>query len=160
MSRTIASSRLGHSAGGISILGNYTQGPQGTLIIENGGAAPNQYDRLQVHGPANLGGKLDIRDINGYVHDPADTFNPIGFQSASGSFSSVSSNAQVTLTKNGIRASVDSSAPAPKAGQPLNISTRMQVLSGDNVLIAGFIVTGPGGSTKKVLIRGIGPSLG
>ena len=149
----------GHSAGGISILGNYTQGPQGTLIIENGGAAPNQYDRLQVGGTANLGGKLDIRDINGYVHDPADTFNPIGFQSASGSFSSVSSNAQVTLTKDGIRASVDSSAPAPKAGQPLNIATRMSVQTDDNVLIAGFIVTGPSGSTKKVLIRGMGPSL-
>lgn len=149
----------GHGAGSISVLGNYTQSAQGTMIIENGGAGPKQYDRLQVHGVASLNGKLDIRDINGYVHDPADTFNPIGFQSASGSFSSVSSNAQVTLTKNGIRASVDPSVPAPKAGQPLNISTRMNVLSGDNVLIGGFIVTGPSGSTKKVLIRGIGPSL-
>jgi hypothetical protein len=35
----------------------------------------------------------------------------------------------------------------------------MSVQSGDNVLIAGFIVTGPNGSTKKVLIRGLGPSL-
>ncbi len=149
----------GHSVGGISILGNYTQGAQGTLVLENGGAAANQYDHLQVHGTANLAGKLDLRDINGYVHDPADTFNPIGFQSATGSFSSVSSNAQVTLTNNGIRASIDPSAPAPKAGQPLNIATRMSVQTGDNVLIAGFIVTGPSGSTKKVLIRGMGPSL-
>src|SRR5205085_5611369 len=30
-----------------------------------------------------------------------------------------------------------------------NISTRMEVLANDNVLIAGFIVTGPSGSTKK-----------
>ena len=43
--------------------------------------------------------------------------------------------------------------------QPLNISTRMEVLSDNNVLIAGFIVTGPEGSTKKVMIRGLGPSL-
>jgi probable HAF family extracellular repeat protein len=41
--------------------------------------------------------------------------------------------------------------------QSLNISTRMQVLTGDNVLIAGFIVTG--NDPKKVIIRGIGPSL-
>jgi hypothetical protein len=41
--------------------------------------------------------------------------------------------------------------------QPINISTRMQVLTGDRALIAGFIITGTGG--KKVLIRGIGPSL-
>ncbi len=38
-----------------------------------------------------------------------------------------------------------------------NISTRLRVESGDNVLIAGFIVTGTQG--KKVIIRGIGPSL-
>lgn len=38
-----------------------------------------------------------------------------------------------------------------------NISTRGRVLTGDNVLDAGFIVTGPG--PKQVLIRGLGPSL-
>jgi hypothetical protein len=35
----------------------------------------------------------------------------------------------------------------------------MGVQTGDNVLIAGFIVSGPSGSTKQVLIRGMGPSL-
>jgi hypothetical protein len=39
----------------------------------------------------------------------------------------------------------------------LNISTRMRVLTGDNVLIGGFIVTGT--DAKKVIARGIGPSL-
>jgi len=39
----------------------------------------------------------------------------------------------------------------------LNISTRLQVLTGDQVLIAGFIITGTG--PKKILMRGIGPSL-
>jgi hypothetical protein len=39
----------------------------------------------------------------------------------------------------------------------LNISTRLQVLTGDKVLIGGFIITGS--DTKKVIIRGIGPSL-
>ncbi|MDQ6808260.1 MAG: hypothetical protein M3Z64_02365 [Verrucomicrobiota bacterium] len=38
-----------------------------------------------------------------------------------------------------------------------NIATRLQVGTGDNALIGGFIVTGPG--TKKVIVRGIGPSL-
>jgi probable HAF family extracellular repeat protein len=41
--------------------------------------------------------------------------------------------------------------------QPLNISTRMRVLTGDKVLIGGFIITG--NEAKKVIIRGIGPSL-
>jgi hypothetical protein len=38
-----------------------------------------------------------------------------------------------------------------------NISTRAQVLTGDNVLIGGFIVTGT--QPKKVIVRAIGPSL-
>jgi RHS repeat-associated protein len=39
----------------------------------------------------------------------------------------------------------------------LNISTRARVLAGENVLIGGFIITGT--DAKKVIIRGIGPSL-
>ena len=38
-----------------------------------------------------------------------------------------------------------------------NISTRAQVLTGDNVLIAGFIVTG--NDPRQILLRGIGPSV-
>ncbi len=41
--------------------------------------------------------------------------------------------------------------------QLLNISTRLKVLTGDNVLIGGFIVTGT--EPKKVILRAIGPSL-
>ena len=46
---------------------------------------------------------------------------------------------------------------APPPLQLLNISTRMRVDSGEKVLIAGFIITGT--EPKKVIIRGIGPSL-
>jgi len=47
-------------------------------------------------------------------------------------------------------------ATAP-AAQPLNISTRLRVQTGENVMIAGFILTG--NAAKKVIIRAIGPSL-
>ena len=40
----------------------------------------------------------------------------------------------------------------------VNISTRLDVGTGDDVLIGGFIITG--NAPKKVLIRAIGPSLG
>ena len=40
----------------------------------------------------------------------------------------------------------------------LNISTRLDVQTGDNVLISGFIITGSRPAT--VVLRGIGPSLG
>lgn len=45
-----------------------------------------------------------------------------------------------------------------KPQQLLNIATRMRVSTGENVLIGGFIITG--NQAKKVIIRGIGPSLG
>jgi hypothetical protein len=46
---------------------------------------------------------------------------------------------------------------APPSLKLQNISTRARVLTGENVLIAGFIITGT--EPKKVIIRGIGPSL-
>ena len=48
--------------------------------------------------------------------------------------------------------------PQASAGTKLiNISTRLLVMTGDNIAIGGFIITGP--DSKKVLIRGLGPSL-
>jgi hypothetical protein len=46
---------------------------------------------------------------------------------------------------------------SPPSLKLLNIATRARVLTGEHVLIAGFIVTGT--EPKKVIIRGIGPSL-
>ncbi len=43
-------------------------------------------------------------------------------------------------------------------GRLVQLSTRMQVGTGDNVLIGGFIMRGP--SAKRLVIRGIGPSSG
>jgi hypothetical protein len=45
----------------------------------------------------------------------------------------------------------------PPSAKLVNISTRLPVQTGDNVLIAGFIVTGT--QPKKIIVRGIGPSL-
>ncbi|MDQ6810042.1 MAG: DUF1800 family protein [Verrucomicrobiota bacterium] len=48
-------------------------------------------------------------------------------------------------------------APAHAISNAVNISTRMVVQTGDNVLITGFIVTGTG--QKKIALRAIGPSV-
>ena len=50
---------------------------------------------------------------------------------------------------------VEGSSPAPVVSE--NISTRLDVMTGDNVGIGGFIIHGS--APKKVLIRGLGPSL-
>jgi subtilisin family serine protease len=46
---------------------------------------------------------------------------------------------------------------AAEPAQLLNISTRARVQTGDNVLIGGFIITGP--ESKRVLLRAMGPSM-
>lgn len=48
-------------------------------------------------------------------------------------------------------------APITSPSQLLNLSTRMRVQTGENVMIGGFIITGK--QPKRVIIRGIGPSL-
>jgi hypothetical protein len=50
-----------------------------------------------------------------------------------------------------------SPTPTPTPAQPLNISTRMDVQTDDQVLIGGFIIGG--NDPKKVILRAIGPSL-
>jgi hypothetical protein len=51
----------------------------------------------------------------------------------------------------------DRGASAP--GLVANVSTRLPVGTGENVLIEGFTVQGPAGSIKKIIVRAIGPSL-
>ena len=61
---------------------------------------------------------------------------------------SVPSNTFLSIT--------EGSSPGPPV-KAQNISTRLQVQTGDNVGIGGFIVSGTG--SKNVLVRGLGPSL-
>ena len=149
----------GNSAGGIVVNGNYIQEAGGTLVLELGGktANPFSYDVFQVAGTANLGGNLVVKTISGYTPASGDTVSALLYGNRTGNFASVSSNAQITLGANA--AQVTTNGPNPQGPRALNISTRLQIQSGDNALFAGFIITGPAGSTKKVLIRGIGPSL-
>ena len=40
-----------------------------------------------------------------------------------------------------------------------NISARVQVGTGSNIMIAGFSIQGPAGTAKDILVRGVGPGL-
>ncbi len=150
----------GHSSGILSVTGNYTQGANGTLLLEVAGNNANgpQYDQLQVGGVANLAGTLDVQASGGFTPQASDTFVPLSYGSTTGNFTGLSSNASLNMGTTG--ATVSILAPNPPTGRPANISTRMKVLTNEKVLIGGFIITGPNGSTKKVLIRGMGPTLG
>jgi hypothetical protein len=47
--------------------------------------------------------------------------------------------------------------PSPSPAKALNISTRLRVETGDEVMIGGFIITG--NASKPVVLRGLAPSL-
>jgi outer membrane autotransporter protein len=54
----------GFSPGTIVIVGNYAQGPGGTLVIEI--ASPVSFDQLNITGTASLDGTLQIDTLGGY----------------------------------------------------------------------------------------------
>jgi hypothetical protein len=67
---------------------------------------------------------------------------------------------QATATPAATATPLPSATPTATPASPsrlANISTRVRVEAGDNVLIAGFIVEGSG--SKRVILRAIGPSL-
>ena len=62
-----------------------------------------------------------------------------------------------TATATATATSTPTATPTATPAQPVNLSTRMRVGTGDNVGIGGFIISGI--TPKHVLIRAIGPSL-
>ncbi len=147
----------GSSPGTMVVAGNLTLNANSTTVLEIGGGStqPAASDRLSVLGTANLGGHLIVRTVNDFTPAPNDSLQPLSYGAVTGNFNTITSNAQIALGPNGATVQVNgANPPTPKA---LNISTRLRVERDDNVLIAGFIVTGS--APKKVLIRGLGPSL-
>jgi kumamolisin len=51
------------------------------------------------------------------------------------------------------------SGTTPTNARVLDLSTRAQVQTGQNIVIAGFVISGGSGTSKSVLVRGIGPAL-
>ncbi|MFL6583624.1 MAG: NHL repeat-containing protein [Chthoniobacterales bacterium] len=76
--------------------------------------------------------------------------------SAGGAVLKLETNGSSAIAEGGLGTPTFLAFERPSASL-LNISTRMRVLTGENVLIGGFIVTGS--DTKRVLLRGLGPSL-
>jgi len=72
-----------------------------------------------------------------------------------GVYSVVVSADSLSSESNG--AVVEVIAPAPSASRLLNLSTRALCLTGEDVLISGFVIEGTG--NRRVLIRAVGPTL-
>ena len=81
----------GASPGILTITGNYTQSPTGTLNVEIAGTTPGtQYDQLIVSGTATLDGNLSVSLLSGFIPSAGNTFNVLQAGSVSGTFASTS----------------------------------------------------------------------
>jgi hypothetical protein len=61
-------------AGQLTVLGRFANGPAGSLNIEVGGIANNQFDKVVVTGGATLDGTLAVSLINGFNPAAGNTF--------------------------------------------------------------------------------------
>ena len=73
----------------LSILGNYTQGPNGSLTFDIAGTEPGEYDQLNISGHAELNGLMTVDLIHGFVPELGDIFDIMHFSSELGTFSLV-----------------------------------------------------------------------
>ena len=88
---------------------------------------------------------------------PAATVTPSATPNGSPSATPTASPAS-TPSATATASATPSATASPSPSQLLNISTRAEVLTGDNLLIGGFIITG--NDPKKVLLLAKGPSIG
>ena len=75
--------------GQLSFMGNYTQGPHGSLTFDIAGSELGQYDQLNVSGHAQLNGLMTVDLLNSFIPQIGNTFDIMNFTSESGTFSMV-----------------------------------------------------------------------
>jgi T5SS/PEP-CTERM-associated repeat protein len=154
----------GNSPGTLVIEGDYTQTATGKLTIETAGLGDGEFDLLHVTGDATLDGTLEMLFPGAYLPKTGDSWKFLEVDGTiSGEFAEVTfpqllPGFQFDLMQvpgGFLFTALNDAVLAPTF--LLNISTRLQVGTDDNVLIGGFILQGT--EPKKVLIRAVGPSL-
>ena len=136
----------------------YQQAPQSGLqtVASASMCIPDGYTPCRLHGsqPCTSIAAVMQQAINvmvGYQTDfielwTQDAANPLFYQ--------MIANATIAM---GGELRQPAQTIVPKPAQLLNLSTRLNVQTGENVSIGGFIITG--NAAKTVMMRGIGPSL-
>jgi hypothetical protein len=73
-------------APGTLTVNSYTQGRNGTLLIDIAGPNTGQFSVLDVLGNANLGGVLDIGLLNGFIPTIGESFDFVDYSGLTGAF--------------------------------------------------------------------------
>jgi hypothetical protein len=79
--------RPGNSTGVLSVLGDYTQEADGTLVVEIGGTIPgDQHDQLAIDGQITLGGLVEVVFEDGFSPQPGNRFDVVTATDVDGQF--------------------------------------------------------------------------
>lgn len=162
----VTANDLGDADTGPNNLQNYpvltsaNNGPAGTNIIGTFNSNANTSYRLEffasdVADPSGFGeGQTFLTALNANTDSAGNASFNVGVPR-------LAAGQQVTATAtdpNGNTSEFSNAiAVPPPPARLTNISTRLQVLTADKVGVGGFIIQGTG--TKRILIRGLGPSL-
>jgi uncharacterized repeat protein (TIGR01451 family) len=76
----------GAGPGSITLTGDYTQGPGGSLVVELGGVGAGQFDVLHVGGAAALDGALAVVSFGGFTPLTGHSFSIMTYSSVTGDF--------------------------------------------------------------------------
>jgi hypothetical protein len=122
---------------------------------------------LNVSGTLTLNGKLEVEPASAFPTASLTKFYVATAGNFIGAFTNAAAGTRITTTDglgsfllsfpNQTQILLSDYQRALPAAQLLNISTRAQVLTGDDAAIGGFIIYGT--EPKQVIIRAIGPSL-
>jgi hypothetical protein len=159
-----------------TVSGDLTLGPTSTFqfsiptesTIVNGAFTSTGFDQLTVTGDVTLGNSaLAVQVGAGFPISSHSTFTILTAGSAlGGKFSNVSTGSRLTsldgqgsflVSLSGQTVQLSDFETEPPAAEFANLSTRGDVLTGDNILIGGFIIGGT--ASKNVILRALGPSL-
>jgi hypothetical protein len=160
--------RAAMAAGQILIVGFVVDGGAKPILVRAAGPTLNHYGLIGVVDPQLIlyaGGGTQVAGNDNWDAALAPTFAALG----AFPFDTGSKDAALQQTINGPHSAqatatgagavlVEAYDVGPNDGRKLvNLSTRFHVGTGDNILIAGFVLSGTG--TRQLLIRAVGPTL-
>jgi hypothetical protein len=159
--------RAAMAAGQTLIVGLVVDGGAKPMLVRGAGPVLNKYGLTGVVDPrlSLYNGGTVVAANDNWESSLAATFATLGafaFDAASKDSALLQPiNGPHTAQANATGAGailVEAYDAGPNDGRKLvNLSTRFQVGTGDNILIAGFVLAGTG--TKQLLIRAVGPTL-
>jgi autotransporter-associated beta strand protein len=129
--------------GTLTVSGNYTQNPGGTLLIGVAGLAPNQHSLLAVNGHMTLGGTLQIVRLANFNLQPG---NQITFLTANQGISGTFSTVQNQFAIGTVVGTITTSANA----------VVLEAKQGSFTQIPGVTLTGNQNAVGKMLNSAVG----